>query len=351
MVTVKAVRRPRRRTGWIAALLAFIALNLLYFVGEQNPDWVAYEYLFDSGGGWLSDRGRDAAFLRISEFVKTFGTYHHFRLLIAVYFFAFAVWLFKTWRPYHTSKTYLWAFAGLLPLLIPKFTVQIREGLAETLVLAGFTLLFRREHRYVGVRALWPTVLLLAIAANIHSGTIIFLGALLISYGVYSLTKFFDPQHVVRNAVALTAAAICIFLYVVDFDTLLRVAAEEVLGALTEKEVETGVFKQIYWAAKFLSVGYLAWRVNGARYQQPAFSMFMRYTVYAVIPALQLTVLYLIFAGYPEFIASVAIRAYHTVFYAVFALASLTTRGTPLNAAVAATLLLDEYRVMTVQVP
>lgn len=349
-MTIKAHLRRKQSTGWILALLAFVALNLLYFVGEVNSDWAAYEYLYESGGGWLSDRGRDVGFLRLVEVVKVFGTYELFRFLIAAYFFAFAVWLFKRWRYYHTNKTYLWAFAGLLPLLIPKFTVQIREGLADTLMLVAFTLLFERERRYGGVKALWPTVLILTFAANIHSGTIIFLAALLIPYCVYSLTKFFDTRNVVRNAVVLTVAAICIFLYVADFDTFLRVAAEEVLGTLTEKEVETGVFKQIYWAAKFLSVGYLAWQIKGAQYRQPAFSMFMRYTAYAVIPALQIAVLYLIFAGYPEFIASVAIRAYHTVFYAVFALASLTTRATPLNAAVAAALLLDEYRVMTVQI-
>lgn len=348
LTPAKARRHTKRHTGWAVAVLGFIAINMLYFVGDLNADWASYEYLFDVDGGWLSDQGRDKGFLGLMAAAKAISDYEHFRLAIGIYFFVFAVLFFRRWRRHLTNETYFWAFVGLLPLLVPKFTVIMREGLAVTLVLVSFTILFEREKLYRGVKALWPSCVLLAVAASIHSGTIVFLAALTIPAMVGHLTMASTPNRAVRNAAVLTVVGISTFLYFADWDRLLRLAAESLLGDLPTEESDIDSSKSLYWAVKCLTVAYLAWKIRATEYRQPAFSMFMRYTAYAVIPALQIIVIYLVFAGYPKFIDASAIRAYHTVFYSVFSLAALTTRATPLTAIIATALLVDEYRVMIV---
>ena len=348
MTPARLRRRKNRHSAWAVALLGFIAINLLYFVGELNADWAAYEYLFNVGGGWLSDQGRDKSFLGLMAAAKALGDYEHVRLVIAIYFCAFAVLFFRHWRRHLTNKTYLWAFVGLLPMLVPKFTVVVREGLAATLVLVAFTVLFEREVRYRGFKALWPSCVLLAAAASIHSGTIVFLVALLVPVVVSHLTMASTPNRAVRNATVLTVVGISIFLYFADWDQLLRIAAESLLGDMPAEESDIDTSKSLYWGVKCLTVAYLAWKIRATEYRQPAFSMFMRYAAYAIIPALQAVVIYLVFAGYPKFIDAAAIRAYHALFYSVFALAALTTRATPLTAIISTVLLIDEYRVMTV---
>lgn len=348
MASTKARLYKTRHSGWTLAVLVFIAINLLYFVGEINADWAAYEYLFDAGGGWLSDQGRDKGFLGLMAAAKMIGNYEGFRFAIGIYFFSFAVLFFKHWRNHLTNKTYLWAFVGVLPMLVPKFTVVVREGLAATIVLLAFTILYEREKRYRRIAALWLPCVLLAVAASIHSGTIIFLVTLIVPTLVGHLTMTSSPTRAVRNAALLTLVGISVFLYIADWELLLRIVAENLLGDMPTDESNIDTSKSLYWLVKCFIVTYLAWKIHATEYRKPAFAMFMRYAAYVIIPALQVIVIYLVFAGYPKFIDAAAIRAYHAVFYCVFALVALTSKATPLTAMIAAVLLIDEYRVMTV---
>lgn len=348
IINTTASTRTRKTVGlaWLYTILFFIAINMLVFIGEMNADWLAYEYLFNSGGGWLSDQGRDHGFLFLNEAAKSYISYEAFRIIFGLYFLAFVTWFTRRWRPHLANDTYLWAYAGLLPLLIPKFTVQIREGLADTLILVAFTFLFERERNYCGIKALWPTILLLIAAATIHSGTLIFSGGLVIAYATYTLTKRFSQRYEALFPVLITVISAFLFLYFADWDSLLRTAAENVLGDLPEEQADTEFAKAAYWTVKCLAVLFLAWNVHITQFKQRIFSIFIRYAVYAILPALQLIVVYLIFSGYPKFIDSAAVRAYHTVFYVVFALASLTTKAKPTTALIALFLLVDEYRAM-----
>ncbi len=343
--------KPKQRQDlqgcWIALLVAFIACNLIYFVGERNADWMAYQRLFEEDGAWLADRGRDPGFTWLLDVFKTVGSYELLRVAVALYFFSFAAWLINRWRPLLQGRGYLWSYMGLLPLLIPKMTVQIREGLALTLVLIAFTLLFERDDQRRQLKAVWLPIALLGVATSVHGSTILIVTALLFPYVVYRLTRVLGSQHVIRNAALFAATGICIALYVADLDELLREAALSALGDMPQEESETGGFKAVYWTVKCAIVLYLMYRVRLIDFKRPAFALFMRFATYTVIPTLQLAVLFLVFAGYPGFVSSAMIRAYHTVLYVVLALATLATAASRTSGWISIALLLDEYRVMT----
>jgi hypothetical protein len=338
------------RRVWALALLGFIAINLLFFVGgDRNADWDAYEYLFNSGGGWLSDAGHDVGFIVFMKTIGYIGGYGSFRLVVGVYFLGFTIWIYKKWWPLLAASTHLWAFIGLLPLLIPRFTVQIREGVADTFVLAAFTVLYKREQRFSGLKALWPTVALLILAATIHSGAAIFLGALLTPYLVYRLTRRLGVRRFVAISVGLTVSFICFYIYLQGFDSIIGAIPKD-MGDLDAGGDEAGSFndpKVWYRWSRFIIVMVVILWVSKATYRQPAFSMFMRYMALAVLPISQAAILYLGYAGYPLAAISILSRFASTCFCVIFALTSLTTRATPINGLIVFIFLLDEYRVMT----
>jgi hypothetical protein len=347
LIPIEPGRRRQFFGGWIAVILLFVALNIIYFTDDLNPDWKSYLRLFEEDGAWLADRGRDPGFVFLIDILKSVGNYEQARILFGTYFLIFTAWFLCRWKQHLGNNTVLWSFAGLLPLLIPKYTVQIREGLAQTLVLLAFTLLYERERRLKLMRATWPAFLLLGLAGTIHGSTLLFFLATLIPFSVHYVFRFLSNQITLRISATLSAIGIAIASFTVNWDEIALDAASAFLGDLSNLEAETNSFKVIYWGGKCLLVFYLMGQVNKIAPQLVVFGNFMRYTTYVIIPALQLIVLYLVFSGYPGFISSAAIRAYHTAFYVVFALVSLTTRTTPVNFFIATALLLDEYRVMT----
>lgn len=337
-----------RRVFWTLLFLAFTLGNLLHFIGEANPDWYSYQTLFEEQGAWLAERGRDPTFLGLMEFFALIGSYEAFRLWVGLYFLIFTFWILNRWARHVPELSVFATFLSLAPLLMPKFTVQIREGLAQTVVLAALTLLFEQHRR--GPRAGLPLMplLLLAVASTIHAATAVLVAAVLIPLAALRLGGAAGARLVLPIAVAMTLLAAAAGLYVIGVGDLLRDAASRLLGELQQEEARIDSAKAAYWSAKVIALGYLAVRVRRCDLGQTAFGLFTRYATYALAPTFLLLAVYLIFTGYPAFIASAAIRAYHTVFYVVFALHCLVSRPRAGTAAVAGLLLLDEYRVMTV---
>lgn len=348
LVQIDSSRRRNFSGGWIFIIIVFIASNSIYFTDDLNADWKAYSRLFEEDGAWLANSGRDPGFVFLVELIKSIGGYEHFRIIIGIYFLIFTTWFLCRWRSHLENNIMLWSFAGLLPLLIPKYTVQIREGLAQTLVLLAFTLLYEREWRLKILQATWLPFILLVLAGSIHGSTIIFLLAALIPFCVHNIFGSSNWQRILLFSALISVLGIVIGLSMVKWDEFVLNAASTFLGDLSSVEAETNIFKVVYWAVKCALVIYLIGRVNKISPALVIFGSFLRYMAYVIIPALQFIVLYLIFSEYPGFISSVAIRAYHTAFYLVFALTSLAIRTGPVNFVIAAALLLDEYRVMTV---
>lgn len=144
------------------AFVAVCALAwLIHFsLSELNPDWGAYQAMYDSGGAWLAEAGRDPAFIAFVAFsYSVLGSdgYEAWRAWLAGWFvlFSFVVACGRVipspgtlaGRPLELS---LWAIAiGLTYLGCTRFTIQVREGLAISIALIGLGLLIRHHHAWM----------------------------------------------------------------------------------------------------------------------------------------------------------------------------------------------------------
>ena len=170
----------------------FVALGLgsLLWLGfsNYNPDWQSYKLIYETSGAWLSDQGRDPLFLLlIALFTSTFGpsSYEAFRLVISFYFlFLSTVIAWGRIIPIAHSRWMAIQFPlAIISFGITRYTVQIREGLATTLILLGFTCIMRSDANSNPMKRqilIWLGFTLVGCAVLIHLGTIfIFAGLLL----------------------------------------------------------------------------------------------------------------------------------------------------------------------------
>lgn len=150
----------------VSAFVAVCALAwLIHFsLSELNPDWGAYLAMYDSGGAWLTEAGRDPAFIAFVAFAHTLlggDGYEAWRAWLAVWFVVFSFLLAygkvvpsPTMLEGRTAELSLWAIAiALTHLGCTRFTIQIREGLAISIALVGLGLLIRHH----GAWTLQPT--------------------------------------------------------------------------------------------------------------------------------------------------------------------------------------------------
>jgi len=140
--------------------------------------------LFEQSGSWLADQGRDPLFLWLMRFAAAaFGSdgYADFRFALAIYFVAFT-WLLCSGRvlPFVAGPPHL--FPLLVALLLfagTRFTIQIREGLAMTLVLCAIAQVWdarpRGQHPF---RAL----ALLIVATLVHGGVVLLAAAFALAW-------------------------------------------------------------------------------------------------------------------------------------------------------------------------
>lgn len=151
------------------AVVAVCALAwLLHFsLSELNPDWGAYEAMYDSGGAWLAEAGRDPAFIAFVAFsysVLGADGYEAWRAWLAGWFVLFSFLVacgrvipspgMLAGRPVELSG---WAIAICLTYLgCTRFTIQVREGLAISIALIGLGLLIRHHQAWMQEPMLRP---------------------------------------------------------------------------------------------------------------------------------------------------------------------------------------------------
>lgn len=120
-------------------------------LSKLNPDWFSYQLIYESHGAWLIEQGRDPAFLMLTSYLANlFGPqgYEAYRILLALYFLLFVALLssgciFKLNR---TKSGYVFLMIALVYLGFTRFTIQIREGLAMTLVILSLALVLKRSY-------------------------------------------------------------------------------------------------------------------------------------------------------------------------------------------------------------
>lgn len=149
---------PSSGPALVGALLAVAPLAWLVqlSLSEFNPDWAAYLSIYDLGGAWLAEAGRDPAFTAIVAFSHSWlggDGYEAWRTWLAAGFVLFSLLLVRGWviPPLQrdtggVAEVSVWAIAVAVTYLgCTRFTIQIREGLAIAIALVGLGLLVRRS--------------------------------------------------------------------------------------------------------------------------------------------------------------------------------------------------------------
>lgn len=331
--------RVRRAAGLGTALLAvLLSLLLMQWLSEGlNPDWQGYALLYQDAGAWLAEQGRDPLFLLFiglgSALLGPDG-YLAFRVLVGLYFALFLFWLLRRpFGPPELPRQGAWLLLlGLLPFVAPRFTIQIREGLALTLVLAGAAWLSRAHAPgssagpaagvQAGLRGLaagaarhpvWPAVLLFLAASAMHSASAVLLAALLgglLLRLLCSDTVRLELWLLLSISLAVTAGiALAALLLLATPAGLERV--ETLYGELADTEAELSLAKWAYWG--LYGLGLLAFAAHVRRlYQQRALPSGLRQWLGMValvfLPAVYLTALLLLANGLPAIVVAGAAR-------------------------------------------
>lgn len=325
-----------------AFLVGFILWALVSVWGEwRNADWLGYEMLYLSDGGWLADQSRDPAFLALLDASRQILDYESFRVAIACYFLAFTVWFARAWRSRGVNDTYFLSFAPLLPLLYPRFTVQIREGIAITLILAALTIYSARLER--SRRSGLLPAILMALAAALHGATSLFL---LLVYlprvAGHSVGRF---GSILGGAVGLGLVG-GLFGFGVLNNAVLSLSDSLWSGA-QHTATEVSDAKRWYWLARCGLVGFIVWLAKTyAGVFDPHTARSLRLGAYAVLPLMQFVTIWLIFNEFDSVLASAAIRLLNMVLLVLLAILSLKARKRLPLLIVTAFLLYDQHRVM-----
>lgn len=175
---------PSSGPGLVGALLAVAPLAWLVqlSLSEFNPDWAAYQAIYDLGGAWLAEAGRDPAFTAIVAFSHAWlggDGYEAWRTWLAAGFVLFSLALARGWViPPLQRAAGSGAEFGLLAIAVAgiylgctRFTIQIREGLAITIALVGLGLLVRRSWSEGPAAGGWAGWSLLVWASLMHLAT------------------------------------------------------------------------------------------------------------------------------------------------------------------------------------
>lgn len=295
-----------------SALVALLVLNLTEFL---NPDWFGYQLIYEDGGSWLAEQGRDPLFLLlISASHTVFGAdgYVAARTALGAYFIAFSYFLcvgrvLPLGRP---GPTLVSLMIALLMFTATRFTIQIREGLAMTLVLLAL--------RPVLLRDIMParTWLLMGCAVLIHAGTLLLLATLLLTrWGsarplsavrVHALLKQFSPFAAVAGG--LLAGLV-----------LVSGGTDAIVDTLydTSSASNTTLFtKFVYWLAVGAANVLIAREASQAfasRYSTGRAEVFAGLLALIVLPAIYSMIIVQLLAGGPSVLISGTARALQMV--------------------------------------
>jgi len=353
--------RPVSR-GVPALFATGLVVSLMAVVTEQsNPDWFGYEIIYQEGGAWLLNQGRDILFLLVvGAAAAAFGPegYPVFRLVLAAYFAAFTFALLSGRVVRYSGRvqgTWL-VFFALMPLMLPRFTIQIREGLALTLVIVAIGLLSRAElsgrakhARLVGKLA--PTGLMIA-AFSIHSGTAILLVAAGLGALVSSLTGGSRRQELLLywalGLFAIFAAGASALLLA---DTVFfRQTVNETFGWLADSEASMSLAKWLYWLLYGLGIAQLVSSVH-ALCAGPALPKQLRSIIgvlaIGLLPAMYVTALVLLAVGMPPIVVSALARILNMILALLLLVTAYNGGLTGRLLIFAALVLIDQVRVIT----
>lgn len=142
-----------RHPLWLTICMIVIFSALLHLsISPLNPDWLSYQIIYQFDGVWLSEQGRDPAFLAFNSLISSVigpDAYELYRVVLASYFLIFvAVVTFGLIFTIHARGWGCVALGLALTFLgFTRFTIQIREGIAVTLIVFGMACFAKAAHR------------------------------------------------------------------------------------------------------------------------------------------------------------------------------------------------------------
>ncbi len=196
----------------LCIMTVYFVTNLI--VKEFNPDWFAYEKVFNNNG-WIEDGDRDLGFLFLINIYKSIikNDYDSFRLILSFLFILFT--LFLVWGKIIQFDNYVVSptavLFAILALILIRFSIQIREGLSMVFVVFAFGNIFNQEN-YLSYKVyqnninLSPTNiglsnLLFICAFSIHAGTTVFLVLSIISLVLCYVEKIASNLFYISKAI------------------------------------------------------------------------------------------------------------------------------------------------------
>lgn len=199
-------------------ILKLVFLSIFFvisiFLEEKTPDWFGYERIFENGA-WLADLGKDGGFLFVIKTFKIIFTNNYllFRRVIDLMFLLVIGWLLsnKFLKNEDYSKKLIICSVCIIPLVLLRFTVQIREGLALVLILIALNIIsrFGGINKNISFRNILLPLVLLFISASIHSGLSIFL-----IFFIYSILIGHIKANTKLDRIALVYINIVFFLII-----------------------------------------------------------------------------------------------------------------------------------------
>jgi hypothetical protein len=236
------------------SIMSFMFLILMFYATQNmvenfNPDWFAYSKIFDQGG-W--DESKDIGFAFIINLFKSFGgnNYTAFRSSLAVYFmvFSFLMTLGKIIGYDNYSNWFFTVFIALVSCMFIRFTIQIREGVALTVILFSLSsIINQKKDAYVSRPSSLLILFWLFVAFLIHSGTLIFFLIFLLAIVLNFLRNANENQLAYVEFVIDKGATMLAF--IVPFIYMKIITSNTVyFGALdTDNDTSVTTGKMLYW--------------------------------------------------------------------------------------------------------
>ena len=344
--------RPRYQ-GYehIAAFIVVPIMVALYlnFSGPLTPDWLGYQDLFETRGGYLIKIGRDRSFiwlLGLAQDLSGHNGYGAFRDWVFAFFTGAAVFLvyrLKTQVRIEDLSPLVTA-AVVVTVLTLKSLVQIREGIAFVLVMAPLGIL-AAGHR-IGIIL---TLLASVVAFGFHAGSAVFgviwfLAAIVTRFGRSALqSKGVHRLALICAAIAGYFLALAALNDSAEAEFLLRD-----MSVYRASETITGVWKLVYWAANGVLVLCLRRQLLDAAYPDRPFLMAYACVIASVVmPMIYTLCAVLVFESYylPAVTATV-IRLFLTVTETALLLIAMIGRANLFTAIMTIFMFVDRFRLV-----
>jgi hypothetical protein len=360
MTDISSLRRSKVRARPVTALVGTLLLCVLMWTlrDELNPDWFGYQRIYEDGGSWLAAQGRDPLFLSLTSAVAWFlgpTSYEGFRIGLGAYFALFMYQLLAGHVIAFDTTRHHWPllFLGIIPLAATRFTVQIREGLAATLVLIAMASLQRRP----AAAALGPfmrrclSFLLLGVAYAIHSAAGILLVAWLGAYAIEHVGQRSTAAELerLRGTSLVTLAFACVVGYYFSSEGGGGSAVDAFYGWAAESELTVSLGKYLYWGAYGVGI----WHVRAhllSLYRSSEIErrlrVFLGVLGLALLPAVYATAVVLLLMSAPAITISSAARMMNLLLSLLIAFFAIRGKLTRHVAIFALFVLFDQARVI-----